>query len=102
MPPVFLLVTAMLTADLTIDHVTVAGRDLKKMQAHLASLGIPSEYGGAHSNGITEMAITSFPDGSYLELIAIRKNADPKGHYWSKQMEGDAGPTAPGPSVRTT
>lgn len=84
-------------AELTIDHVTVAGKDLKAMRASLAAAGIPSEYGGPHSNHATEMALTSFPDGSYLELIAIQANADLQAlaaHYWSKQMQGDAGPTA--------
>lgn len=84
-------------ADLTIDHVTVAGKDLKAMQATLAELGIPSEYGGPHSNHATEMALTSFPDGSYLELIAIQPNADPAAvaaHYWSKHMQNNAGPSA--------
>jgi len=93
-----LLVPSMLpAADLKIDHVTVAGKDLKAMQATLAALGIPSEYGGPHSNHATEMALTSFPDGSYLELIAIQPNADPAAvaaHYWSKRMQNDAGPTA--------
>jgi hypothetical protein len=82
---------------LTIDHVTVAGRDLKSTQAQLASIGLHSEYGGPHSNHATEMALTSFPDGSYLELIAIQPGADAKAlaaHYWSAQMQGDAGPTA--------
>ena len=84
-------------ASLIIDHVTAAGSDLKAMQGRLASIGIRSEYGGPHSNHATEMASTSFPDGSYLELIAIPKGADPKAvaaHYWSKQMRGDAGPCA--------
>ena len=84
-------------ADLTIDHVTVAGKDLKAMQATLAALGILSEYGGPHSNHATEMALTSFPDGSYLELIAIQPDADPAAvaaHYWSKHMQNDAGPSA--------
>ncbi len=83
--------------DLTVDHVTVAGTDLKQMQARLAGLGIPSEYGGPHSNGGTQMALTSFPDGSYLELIAPQTNPDQKAlkaHYWSKEIQGDAGPTA--------
>jgi hypothetical protein len=95
---VFLLMTTLLAgADLTIDHVTVAGTGLKQMQARLAALGISSEYGGAHSNGATQMAIASFPDGSYLELIAPQENPNAKAleaHYWSKQMLGDAGPTA--------
>src|SRR5271169_1726924 len=84
-------------AQLTVDHVTVAGTDLKKMQAGLTAVGLRSEYGGPHSNHATEMALTSFPDGSYLELIAIPSGADPKAvaaHYWSKQMRGDAGPCA--------
>jgi hypothetical protein len=90
-------------ADLRVDHVTVAGRDLKHMQASLAALGIPSEFGGRHSNGATQMALTSFPDGSYLEMIALQTNPDEKAlaaHYWSKQMRGDAGPT--GWAVRAT
>jgi catechol 2,3-dioxygenase-like lactoylglutathione lyase family enzyme len=92
------LITAFLSAaNLTVDHVSVAGTDLQQMQARLAALGIPTEYGGPHSNGATQMAIASFPDGSYLELIAPQQNPDQKAltaHYWSKQMLGDAGPTA--------
>ena len=84
-------------AELTIDHVTVGGADLKAMQAKLAQIGIRSEFGGAHSNHATEMAIASFPDGSYLELIAIQPNADAQAvdaHYWRKYMRDNAGPCA--------
>jgi hypothetical protein len=92
-----LLLTAAIVgaAELKIDHVTVAGTDLKAMQAHLASVGIASEFGGPHSNGATQMAVASFPDGSYLELIALQESPNQKAlaeHYWSKQMQGDAGP----------
>src|ERR1051325_9911573 len=79
-------------AELKIDHVTVAGRDLKAMQASLAAIGIQSEYGGPHSNQPTEMALVSFPDGSYLELIAIQPKATPEAvaaHVWGKQMQGN-------------
>jgi len=91
------MIASLQSADLNIDHVTVAGADLKQMQARLASVGIPSEFGGAHVNGATQMAITSFPDGSYLELIALQEHSDKKAvadHYWSKQMLGNAGPAA--------
>ncbi len=84
-------------ATLQLDHATVAGHDLKAMQAHLAAVGIRSEYGGAHANHATEMALTSFPDGSYLELIAIASTADAGAEAaqpWAKQMRGDAGPCA--------
>jgi len=94
----FILMTAVLSAaDLAVDHVSVAGTDLKQMQARLAAVGIPSEFGGPHSNGATQMAIASFPDGSYLELIAPQANPDQKSlaaHYWSNQILGDAGPAA--------
>src|ERR1700686_257354 len=84
-------------AELTIDHVTVAGKDLKAMQANLASVGIQCEYGGSHSNHATEMALVSFPNGSYLELIAIQPKANPDAvaaHVWAKHIEGNAGPCA--------
>ena len=94
----FILIPSLLAAaELTIDHVTVAGKDLKTMQANLAAVGLQSEYGGPHSNHATEMALVSFADGSYLEMIAVQPNADAKAvasHYWAKQMEDEAGPCA--------
>lgn len=87
----------MCSQELKVDHVTVAGRDLPKMQRALEAAGLKAEYGGPHSNHATEMALTSFPDGSYLELIAIQPNADPKAvaaHEWHAFLERDAGPTA--------
>jgi hypothetical protein len=94
---VLLAALGLSAAELTVDHVSVAGADLKQMQARLAALGIPSEYGGPHSNHATQMALTSFPDGSYLELIALQDQPDAKAaaaHYWSKQIQGNAGPAA--------
>jgi hypothetical protein len=67
------------------------------MRARLAAAGIESQYGGPHSNHATEMALVSFPDGSYLELMGIQPHADAgavAAHYWAKQLEGDAGPCA--------
>jgi hypothetical protein len=91
------MTTVLGAADLTVDHVTVAGTDLKQMQARLAVAGIVAVDGGPHSNGATRMALASFLDGSYLELIAPQANPDQKAlkaHYWSKQILADAGPTA--------
>jgi hypothetical protein len=84
-------------AELKIDHATVAGSDLKKMQAALTAVGLSSIYGGAHTNHTTEMALISFPDGSYLEMMAIVPGADRKllaEHVWSQYLAGDAGPCA--------
>jgi Glyoxalase-like domain len=94
---VLLACGVMCAEELKVDHVTVAGRDLRAMQRALEDAGIKSEYGGPHSNHATEMALTSFPDGSYLELIAIQPRADPKAlaaHEWRKSLEGNGGPTA--------
>src|SRR5260370_41127311 len=43
------------------------------------------------------MALVSFPDGSYLELMGIQTNADARQvaeHVWAKFLKEDAGPCA--------
>jgi hypothetical protein len=99
-----MLVAALLIlAELQIDHVTVAGASLKTLQAGLSSIGIQSDFGGQHNNRATEMGIVSFPDGSYLELIALQSNPDPSMvalHPWAKFMQANAGPC--GWAVRST
>jgi len=81
--------------ELRVDHVTIAGRDLRDLRERFAAAGIRTEYGGKHTNGLTEMALASFADGSYLELMAAQ---DPKAgapsHYWGKFIDGNAGPCA--------
>jgi hypothetical protein len=84
-------------ADLKIDHVTAAGGNLKQLQANLSAIGIETVYGGPHSNGATEMALVGFPDGSYLELMAPRTNADTQAldrNPWAKFLKVDGGPCA--------
>jgi len=84
-------------ADSRIDHATLTGKDLKALQAKLASVGISTVYGGLHNNRATEMSIASFPDGSYLELMGIQPQADAAAvekHPWAKCLQEDAGPCA--------
>jgi hypothetical protein len=85
-------------AELKIDHVTLAGARLEETrEAFTAATGIPTEYGGAHSNHVTEMALASFPDGSYLELMGIQKGADPAAvmaHTWNRFLRDNGGPCA--------
>lgn len=88
---------ALTAADLKVDHVTASGSSLKQLQATLSAVGIETVYGGAHSNGATEMALVSFPDGSYLELMAPQAHADPQAlerNPWAKFMKADGGPCA--------
>jgi hypothetical protein len=92
-----LCAVALTSADLKVDHVTAAGNNLKQLQAILAAIGIETVYGGPHSNGATEMALVSFPDGSYLELMAPQAKADAQAlarQPWTKFMKEDAGPCA--------
>ena len=86
-------------AELKIDHATVCGANLEAMRSALSGAlpGVQPEYGGPHSNHATEMALVSFPDGSYLELMGIQKNADPAAvdkHEWSRFLRNNAGPCA--------
>jgi len=92
-----LLPAALLATDLQIDHVTVAGSSLKTLQSNLAAVGIESVYGGAHVNAATEMALVSFPDGAYVEMMALQAHADPHAvdqHVWAKFLRENAGPCA--------
>jgi hypothetical protein len=80
------------------DHITVCGSDLEKMRREFSSVGIPTQYGGQHANGLTHMALAGFDDGSYLELIAPLENvglnaAKATGMMagWVPLMTGNAG-----------
>ncbi len=76
-----------------IDHVTIAGRDLDVMGRALTAAGLPSEYGGAHSNGVTHMSILGFLDGSYVELISTLRPGEPS-PLWPKHMTAAGSPCA--------
>ena len=95
---VLVLPAVLAAADLKVDHATVAGTNLDAMRKALTAVaGFSSEYGGPHSNHATEMALVSFPDGSYLELMGIQAKPDPAAvaaHDWSKFLTTNAGPCA--------
>ncbi|WP_050033999.1 VOC family protein [Halorubrum halophilum] len=79
--------------DLRIDHVTVAGRDLDQLTKAFSDAGLPVEYGGRHSNGVTHMAIAGFRDGSYIELISTLE-PDTESPWWDSPIHEDGGPCA--------
>ncbi len=76
--------------NLKIDHVTIAGRELATLAQAFADLGLPTDYGGAHSNNITHMALLGFDDGSYIELISMLRPGE-QSPLWHDQIFGDAG-----------
>lgn len=79
--------------NLSIDHVTVAGRDLNALMAAFADAGLSEVYGGSHSNGVTHMAVVGFRDGSYVELIStLEPNAESP--WWHDPIHANGGPCA--------
>src|SRR6185295_297462 len=78
---------------LQIDHVTIAGSDLNRLQKAFSDLGLKPEYGGPHSNGITHMALLGFEDGSYIELISTLEPGQ-RAPWWGEAIAADAGPCA--------
>jgi hypothetical protein len=94
---VALITQAVFAAEVQVDHVTVCGAQVKTLQSGLEAVGIPSVYGGAHTNKTTEMALVSLPDGSYLELMGEQPGATPQlvdQHEWGKFLKANAGPCA--------
>src|SRR6516165_3541271 len=79
---------------LKVDHASVCGADLEAMQRAFAGVGLKTDYGGPHANGVTHMALLGFEDGSYLELIAPQKAGAVEGSEWAKFMAADAGACA--------
>jgi catechol 2,3-dioxygenase-like lactoylglutathione lyase family enzyme len=76
-----------------IDHVTLAGSDLHRMERAFTDLGLKPEYGGLHSNGITHMGLLGFEDGSYIELISTLQPGQ-RAPWWGNAIAGNAGPCA--------
>ncbi len=79
---------------LEIDHVSICGSNLDSLREAFASVGLASDIGGPHGNGITQMAIVGFDDASYIELIAPIKPGVTEGSPWAKFMSGDVGACA--------
>jgi hypothetical protein len=77
---------------ITLDHVPFAWQDLDEITAEFDRLGLATEYGGVHDNGVTHMSVLGFDDRSYVECIAERGNGDHD--FWPSHIRADAGPSA--------
>jgi len=73
---------------LGIDHVVIVVHDLARASADYASLGFTVVPGGEHADGKTHNALVAFADGSYLELIAFRREAPDHFFYRPHGREG--------------
>src|SRR5215471_13436544 len=79
---------------LEIDHASVCGSNLDAMRQVFSDVGLTPDFGGPHSNGVTQMALVGFDDQSYIELIAPVKPGVTEGSDWARFMAGDAGTCA--------
>jgi Glyoxalase-like domain len=75
---------------LEIDHASICGSNLDTLRQDFADVGLTPVLGGPHGNGITQMAMVGFDDGTYLELIAPIKPGESAGSDWSKFMAESA------------
>jgi hypothetical protein len=58
---------------LQLDHVVILVKDLEEAIKQYQKEGFKVSKGGRHDNGITENALIHFKDGTFLELLALRK-----------------------------
>lgn len=75
---------------LELDHVSICGSNLDTLRQDFTDVGLTPDLGGPHGNGITQMAMIGFDDGTYIELIAPIKPGASGGSDWSKFMSEDA------------
>jgi len=71
-----------------IDHVLIAVEDLEKAMDLYRRLGFQVLLGGEHPQVGTHNALVPLADGSYLELIAVKKLELAQGFPFGKQVLG--------------
>lgn len=67
---------------------------LAQLEAAFAGLGLATDYGGPHSNGVTHMALLGFDDGSYIELISTIEAGRKDTNFWGEHIAHNGGPCA--------
>lgn len=64
-----------------LDHLVVLVGDLDQAQADWRAQGFAVVYGGEHTDGATHNALVALADGSYIELLAFKRE-EPSHHWW--------------------
>jgi catechol 2,3-dioxygenase-like lactoylglutathione lyase family enzyme len=72
-----------------IDHLVILVADLAEAVDDYETLGFTVSPGGEHTDGATHNALISFADGTYLELLAFRRDAPE--HRWWRHTSAGAG-----------
>lgn len=71
-----------------LDHIVILVSDLQDAARDYEALGFTVTPGGEHADGASHNVLVSFADGSYLELIAFRREA-PAHHWWRHAQAGE-------------
>lgn len=71
-----------------IDHIVILVQDLSTATDDYTALGFTVTPGGVHADGTTHNALVAFADGSYLELLAFRREA-PEHIWWRHTADGE-------------
>lgn len=71
-----------------IDHLVILVEDLAEAVEDYEALGFHVAPGGEHTDGATHNALVSFADGTYLELLAFRREA-PEHRWWRHSAAGE-------------
>lgn len=72
-----------------LDHLVILVNDLDIAAADYTRLGFTVVTGGEHADGASHNKLVSFADGTYLELIAFKREAPT--HMWWRQTAAGAG-----------
>jgi Glyoxalase-like domain len=75
---------------LELDHAVICGSNLDTLRQMFTDAGLTPDIGGPHGNGLTQMAILGFDDGTYIELLAPAKPGSAAGSEWAKFLSEDA------------
>lgn len=71
-----------------IDHIVILVEELEAAIRDYETLGFTVVPGGEHADGASHNALVAFADGSYLELIAFRREA-PAHRWWRHTAVGE-------------
>jgi hypothetical protein len=71
-----------------IDHIVILVEELEATMRDYESIGFTVTPGGEHADGASHNALVGFADGSYLELIAFRREA-PAHRWWRHTAAGE-------------
>jgi catechol 2,3-dioxygenase-like lactoylglutathione lyase family enzyme len=71
-----------------VDHTVILVNDLAQAISDYEALGFTVVPGGEHTDGSTHNGLVSFADGTYLELLAFKRE-NPEHRWWRHMAFGE-------------